>query len=154
MKDTVSETSPPKQGTEAPDFARHAPDLLAAFAAAQRTVESAGLDLGLTHLVRLRASQVNGCAFCVKMHTRDARDDGESDDRLDRLVVWAQVDDYSPAERAALAWTEALTRLPLQAPLAPLHAALLEHFGPGEVAALTAEVTMINLWNRVAISRH
>ncbi len=135
-------------------YERHAPEILQAFAAAQATVRAAGVEPTLSHLVHLRASQINGCAFCVKMHTREAREAGESNERLDRLVVWEHMSDYTPRERAALAWTEALTRLEPRTDYAALRADLLEHFSAREVTALTADVAMINLWNRVAISRH
>lgn len=117
-------------------------------------IDSIGLERRLHYLIVLRASQINGCAYCVKMHTRDARKDGESNERLDRLVVWRHVDDYTPREKAALAFTEAMTRLDDQSTLPELRAALREHFSEQEVAALGAEVAMINLWNRVAISNH
>ena len=100
----------------------------------------------------LRASQINGCAHCVKMHTRDAREAGETSERLDRLVVWPHVDDYSPREKAALAFTEAMTRLDDQSVLPGLRATLREHFSEQEIAALGADIAMINLWNRISIS--
>ena len=76
------------------DYSRTVPDIMEAFGRAQGTLESHDLDRNLRHLVMLRASQINGCAFCVKMHTGEARDDGETNDRLDHLVVWRHVDDY------------------------------------------------------------
>lgn len=115
-------------------------------------IDALGLDRMLHHLVVLRASQINGCAHCVKMHTREAREDGESNERLDRLVVWRHVDDYTPREKAALAFTEAMTRLDDQSVLPELRAALREHFTEQEVAALGADIAMINLWNRISIS--
>ena len=115
-------------------------------------IDALGLDRMLHHLVVLRASQINGCAHCVKMHTREAREDGESNERLDRLVVWRHVDDYTPREKAALAFTEAMTRLDDQSVLPELRATLREHFTEQEVAALGADVAMINLWNRISIS--
>jgi AhpD family alkylhydroperoxidase len=136
------------------DYQRHAPEVLQGLAAAQATVRAAGLDLALSRLVHLRASQINGCAFCVKMHARELREAGESNERLDRLVVWEHVDDYTPRERAALAWTDALTRLEPHTDYAALRADLLAHFSEREATALTADVAMINLWNRIAISRH
>jgi len=115
-------------------------------------IDALGLDRMLHHLVVLRASQINGCAHCVKMHTHDARKDGETNERLDRLVVWRHVDDYTPREKAALAFTEAMTRLDDQSVLPELRAALREHFTEQEVAALGADIAMINLWNRISIS--
>ena len=115
-------------------------------------IDALGLDRMLHHLVVLRASQINGCAHCVKMHTHDGRKDGETNERLDRLVVWRHVDDYTPREKAALAFTEAMTRLDDQSVLPELRAALREHFTEQEVAALGADIAMINLWNRISIS--
>lgn len=135
-------------------YERHAPEVMQALVDAQAAVRAAGVEAGLSHLVHLRASQINGCAFCVRMHAREAREAGESNERLDRLVVWEHMHDYSPRERAALAWTEALTRLEPRTDYAALRADLLEHFSEREATALTADVAMINLWNRVAISRH
>lgn len=130
------------------------PEVMQGFAHAQAIVGSAGLERPLHHLVMLRASQINGCAFCVKMHTREAREEGETNERLDRLVVWRHVHDFTPRERAALAWTEAMTRLDDQNLLAELWAGLREHFDEQEIAVLGATVAMINLWNRIAISNH
>jgi AhpD family alkylhydroperoxidase len=120
----------------------------------EKLLSAAGLPPSLRHLVKLRASQINGCAFCVDMHLREARQDGETADRLDRLVVWRDVDDYTVQERAALDWTEALTRLDAPHDLAPLHTELARHFSGPEIAALTISVAMINLWNRLMIASH
>lgn len=73
-------------------------------------IDAHNLERKIYHLVLLRASQINGCGYCVEMHTKEAREDGETNARLDRLVVWEHVDDFTPRERAAFAWTEALTR--------------------------------------------
>lgn len=130
------------------------PDVIDALLKVHTAIDTHGLDRKLHHLVLLRASQINGCGFCVKMHTKEARDDGESNERLDRLVVWRHVDDFSPGERAALAWTEALTNLNEATDYAPLRAALREHFRENEISALTANIGMINLWNRLQVSGH
>ena len=126
--------------------------VMQALAQVNPAIDALGLDRMLHHLVVLRASQINGCAHCVKMHTHDARKDGETNERLDRLVVWRHVDDYTPREKAALAFTEAMTRLDDQSVLPELRAALREHFTEQEVAALGADIAMINLWNRISIS--
>jgi AhpD family alkylhydroperoxidase len=127
---------------------------LQALAGVEKILGDAGLSPLLRHLVKLRASQINGCAFCVAMHIREARQDGETAERLDSLVVWRDVDDYGEQERAALAWTEALTRLDAPANLGPLHSALARHFSGPEIAALTVSVAMINLWNRLMVASH
>ena len=119
-----------------------------------QAIDAHGLDRTIHHLVQLRASQINACAYCIKMHTKEARDDGETSERLERLVVWDQVSDFSAKERAALAWTEALTQLDRKADHGPLRATLREHFSDEEISALTATIAMINLWNRIQISAH
>ena len=133
---------------------REIPDVVAALVAVHRAIDSHGLDRTLHHLVVLRASQLNGCAFCVKMHLREAREGGETQDRLDRVIVWDHVDDFSGPEKAALAWTEALTVVDRRTDYGPLRARLRQHFSPAQIAALTATIGMINLWNRLQVSQH
>src|SRR3546814_14771689 len=95
--------------TNAFDYQKQIPRIIAAMAAAEKEIGDHGLDPLLRHLVKLRASQINGSAFCVKMHTAESRRDGETSERLERLVVRRHVDDFSEREKAAPAWTEALT---------------------------------------------
>ncbi|CAN5343381.1 carboxymuconolactone decarboxylase family protein [soil metagenome] len=130
------------------------PAVLQALIAVQDVVGAAGLEPGLLHLATLRASQINECGFCVKMHTKEARDGGETNARMDRLIVWRHVSDFTPREKAALAWTEALTRLSPTTDWAPLRAELRAHFTDAEASALTSAVAMINLWNRLQVSGH
>ena len=108
----------------------------------------------LRHLAHLRASQINRCGFCVKMHTREAREDGEANERLDRVVVWDQVSDFTEPERAALAWTEALTILDARTDFRALRARMREHFSEKEIAALSSTIAMVNLWNRINHARN
>ena len=136
------------------DYQRDIPEILKAMVGLNTVIAGTGLERSLHHLVQLRASQINCCGFCVEMHTREARQDGEIGERLDRVVVWDQVDDFSEREKAAFAWTEALTDLDPKADLAPLRARLRKVFTDPEIGVLTAAVAMINLWNRVNISRH
>jgi AhpD family alkylhydroperoxidase len=130
------------------------PEIYKAFIAAEGAVVASGVDKHLLHLLKLRVSQLNACAFCVKMHSKEARDDGETNERLDRLVVWEHVSDFTAKEKAALAWAEALTQLPTHKELAPLRAALREHYTDAEASAVTAVIAMINLWNRLGVSVH
>ncbi len=130
------------------------PDVLSTLAEIHKVIDAHGLDRKIHHLVVLRASQINRCGFCVKMHIREAREDGETDQRLERVVVWDQVSDFTERERAALAWTEALTVLDPSRDLAPLRTRLREHFSDEEISALTADIAMINLWNRINVSQH
>ena len=136
------------------NFFKTVPDIYSALEKVHHAIDGHGLERPLQHLLQLRASQINGCAFCVKMHIREAREDGETSERLDRLVVWRHVDDFTPRERVALAWTEALTRIDPATDYGALRAALREHFTDESISALTASVAMINLWNRIQISAH
>lgn len=135
-------------------YEQEIPEILKSMAGVHCVMDTHGFDRTIHHLVQLRASQINRCGFCVEMHTADARLDGETGERLDRVVVWDQVDDFSARERAALAWTEALTALDSRVDLGPLRATLRQHFSEREIGVLTATVAMINLWNRINISRH
>ena len=135
-------------------YEQEIPQVLKSMAAVHGTMDAYGLDRTIHHLVQLRASQINSCGFCVKMHTKEARQDGESNERLDRVIVWDQVSDFSEKEQAALAWTEALTVLDQKIDLGALRARLREHFSEKEIGVLTSTIAMINLWNRINISRH
>jgi AhpD family alkylhydroperoxidase len=105
----------------------------------------------LIELVKMRASQINGCAYCLEVHSKDARKAGETEARLDLLNAWREAPHYSPTERAALAWTEALTNVSTtHAPDAD-YSALRAHFSEKEIVDLTYLVGMINFWNRLAI---
>jgi AhpD family alkylhydroperoxidase len=139
--------------TKAFDYRQQIPDVIKALVTAE-TETAKGIDPKLRHLVKLRASQINGCAFCVKMHLAEARQDGETQDRLDRVVVWEHVDEFDAREKAALAWTEALTYLDRGVDLEPLKQRLKQHFSDPEIAALTACVALINLWNRLMVATH
>lgn len=140
--------------TKSVKYEREISDILKSMAGIHQVMDKYGLDRTIHHLVQLRASQINRCGFCVKMHTSEAREDGETSERLDRVVVWDQVDDFTGQEKAALAWTEALTALDSGVDLGVLRARLREHFSDQEIGVLTATVAMINLWNRINISRH
>lgn len=135
-------------------YEQEIPGILGAMAELNQVIEAGGVDGPLLHLVKLRASQINRCGFCVKMHVKEARLDGETNDRLDRVAVWDQVNDFSGRERAALAWTEALTDIDPKTNLEPLRARLRENFTDQEIGVLTSTIAMINLWNRINISRH
>ncbi len=106
---------------------------------------------GIAHLVLTRVSQINGCAYCLHMHTIDARADGESDARLHLLNAWRESTMFTPRERAALAWAESLTRISeTHAPDADYDGAMM-HFSEAEMVKLTLLIGAINIWNRVAI---
>jgi AhpD family alkylhydroperoxidase len=117
----------------------------------QRYVDDSGLERSLLELVRLRVSQINGCAYCVDMHTKDARAIGETEQRLYCLSVWRETSFYSPRERAALEWTEALTLISETHVPDEVYNAARPHFTDKELADLTLAVVLINGWNRFAI---
>ncbi|HIQ33285.1 carboxymuconolactone decarboxylase family protein [Acinetobacter venetianus] len=116
--------------------------------------QSTLIERSLYHLVLLRASQINQCAFCVKMHIAEALADGETQTRLDRLIVWRHCSDFSVQEKAAFAWVEALTTLQVQTDYEPLRVELLQYFSEAQISALTLLIGMINLWNRIGIAQH
>jgi AhpD family alkylhydroperoxidase len=128
-----------------------APDGYKALTGVETYLRQCGLEQGLIELVKMRASQINGCAYCLDMHSKDARRAGESEQRLYLLDAWQESSLYTPRERAALAWTEALTRIAdTHAPDAA-YGALRPHFSEKEIVDLTILAGMINLWNRLAI---
>jgi len=110
------------------------------------------IEPALVHLVDLRASQLNGCAFCVDMHVKEARIEGERELRLHHVAVWRESPLFEPRERAALAWTEALTRLAPEGVSDALYAELREQFSEKELGDLTFLVMAINGWNRASIA--
>ncbi|WP_374441031.1 carboxymuconolactone decarboxylase family protein [Stella sp.] len=133
------------------DFKAAAPAAYQAMLALETKVRGFGLDGRLVELVKIRASQINGCAFCLHMHTADARAMGEREERLYLLDAWRESPLYDDRERAALGWTEALTRLAdTHAPDAD-YAALKAHFTAEEQVKLTLLIVTINGWNRLAV---
>jgi AhpD family alkylhydroperoxidase len=133
------------------DWGSLAPRAREAMLGLESYVRASGLPRGLLELVKIRASQLNGCAYCLDMHTKDARAAGEREQRLYALSVWREAPFFTPVERAALAWTEAVTRPEGGVPDA-LYEELTRHFTSHEIVALTAAVITINAWNRWAIS--
>jgi AhpD family alkylhydroperoxidase len=128
-----------------------APAAYQAVAGVERYILGCGLEHSLIGLVKLRASQINGCSFCLDMHTKDARKHGEAEQRLYVLSGWRESRLYTPRERAALAWTESLTRIAeSHAPDAD-YEALRGHFSDKEIVDLTVLAGLINVWNRIAI---
>ncbi len=128
-----------------------APEAVKAMMGLEQAVKDMGLEPGLFHLIKLRASQINGCAYCINMHNREARADGESQQRLDLLSVWRETSFFDEREKAALAWTEALTLIAdTNAPDAD-YEALAAVFDERERAAITLAIAAINGWNRFAI---
>jgi AhpD family alkylhydroperoxidase len=112
---------------------------------------AASFEPGLTHLVKLRASQINGCAFCQHMHAAEARQDGENQQRLDVLAAWHETGVFSEQERAALHWTETLTRLAGNKVTDEDYQVVASAFSTQQIVDLTALIITINAWNRVAV---
>jgi AhpD family alkylhydroperoxidase len=129
-----------------------APDVIKAMLALEAYVRGCGLEHSLLALVKTRASQINGCAFCIHMHTRDARARGESEERLYLLDAWRESPLYTERERAALAWTEAVTQVAETHVPDAVYEEARRHFSEEELVKLTLLVTTINAWNRIAIS--
>ncbi|HEV7300280.1 MAG TPA: carboxymuconolactone decarboxylase family protein [Tepidisphaeraceae bacterium] len=133
------------------NFPQIAPKAYQAMSGVEAYINGSGLDHGLIHLVKLRASQMNGCAFCIDMHWKDARANGEAEQRLYGLDAWAEAPYYTDRERAALEWTEVLTRVgDTHAPDAA-YEAMRAHFNEKEAVDLTWVIAAINAWNRMAI---
>jgi AhpD family alkylhydroperoxidase len=128
------------------------PEAYRALSAVETYIRGCGLEKSLIELVKMRASQINGCAFCLDMHSRDARKDGETEQRLYLLNAWRDAPLYSEREKAALAWTEHLTRVSTDGAPQAAYDRLSAAFSPVEIANLTVLIGMINLWNRVSIA--
>jgi len=129
-----------------------APEALNAMLALEKYVHGSVLERPLYELVKTRASQINGCAFCLDMHTKDARKAGETEQRLYALSAWRETPFYTERERVALAWTEALTLISENDVSDELYENVSKHFSEGERVALTMAIIAINGWNRLAIS--
>lgn len=133
------------------DYFKAAPELMQAMLGMENACKASGLDHRLYELVKTRASQINGCAYCLHMHTTDARKAGETELRLYLLSAWRESSLYTPSERAALAWTESLTLISQTSAPDADYEALKEHFSEHEIVALTLLIVTINGWNRLAI---
>jgi AhpD family alkylhydroperoxidase len=120
--------------------------------ALQTYVDGSGLEPQLVRLVKVRASQINGCAYCIDMHSKDARTEGESEQRLHGLTAWRETPFYSDRERAALAWTEAVTFVNDGHVPDAAFAAAREQFSEEELVNLTLAITTINAWNRLSVA--
>ncbi len=133
------------------DFRRVFPEAMRAMAGLEEAVHESSLEPELLELVKMRASQLNGCAYCLDMHSKDARARGESEQRLYVLNAWREAPFYSERERAALAWCEALTLLPETAAPDDVYEQVAAEFGEEQVVALTLAIVAINGWNRFAV---
>lgn len=134
------------------DYAKIAPDALKGMLELEKYVHDSGLERSLYELVKTRASQINGCAYCLDMHTKDARKAGETEQRLYALNAWRETPFYTERERAGLEWTESLTLISENDVPDALYDVVRKYFNEQELVALTMAIVAINAWNRLAIS--
>ena len=134
------------------EYAKAAPGAMTAMLGLETYVRRCGLERSLLELVKLRASQINGCAYCVDMHTKDARAEGETEQRLYAVIVWDETPFFSERERAALAWTEAVTLVGQAHVPDDVYRQARGSFSEIELVNLTMAIIAINGWNRLAIS--
>lgn len=135
-------------------FFAKAPKLMEQVRTLNQAVEQSGLERSLLHLVKLRASQINGCSFCVDMHSREALQDGETQQRVILVAAWKESPLYSERERAAFAYTEAVTLIAREGVSDELYEATLRQFSEEELVKLTTAIGVINVWNRLCVSFH
>ena len=133
------------------DLLKASPEAIKPMYAIEAYLKNCGLEHSLLLLVKMRASQINGCAYCLDMHSKDARARGESEQRLHVLAAWREAPFYSERERAALAWCESLTLLPQTAAPDDVYAEVAAQFAEEEIVALTLAIVAINGWNRFAV---
>jgi AhpD family alkylhydroperoxidase len=147
--------STPTTTSERFDLAADARPMYRAQVALDRAVADSALDPGLYHLVKIRASQINGCAYCIDMHTRDALAGGDTQQRLFALAAWHESPLFDDRERAALALTDAVTLIATQAErIDAAYEEAAAHLSTEELAALVYAIATINTWNRLAVSTH
>ena len=135
-------------------FFNVAPELMKAVRALNQAVEASGLEHSLLHLIKLRASQINGCSFCVDMHSKEALRDGDTQQRVILVAAWKESPLFTDRERAAFAYTEAVTRIADAGVPDALYEATRKHFSDEELVKLTTAIAMINVWNRLCVSFH
>jgi AhpD family alkylhydroperoxidase len=134
------------------NFMKAAPGVYEAMLGLEKYLQGCGLEQGLLHLIKLRASQVNGCAYCLDMHWKDLRAIGEKEQRMYSLDAWRECPYYTERERAALAWAEAVTLITNGHASDAVYEEARGHFSEKEICDLTLAVAAINAWNRLAIS--
>ncbi len=134
------------------EYAKASPEAAKAMIQLESVVRRSGIDPRLLELIKIRASQINGCAYCIDMHTKDARAKGETEQRIYALNAWRETPFFSDKERAALAWTEAITNIQTGHAPDAVYGELSRNFSEGEMVNLTLAITTINAWNRIAIA--
>lgn len=133
------------------DYFAKIPDVMKTILAFNTAAMGSGLERSLLHLVKLRASQINGCSYCVDMHSKEARKDGETEQRLYMVAAWKESPVFTDRERAAFAWTEAVTQLSKGGVSDALYEETRRYFTEEELVKLNAVVAVINVWNRFAV---
>lgn len=134
------------------DYKLASPEAFKVMIHTEQHIHKSGLEESLLELIKSRASQINGCAWCLDMHTKDARARGDTEQRLYLLPVWREAQCYSALERAALAWTEAITQIATQEVSDSLYAEVREHFDEKTLVDLTLAIIAINGWNRMNVA--
>jgi AhpD family alkylhydroperoxidase len=134
------------------NYIKASPDFFKAMVALEACITNCGVEPMLLHLVKLRSSQVNGCAYCIDMHAKDLRAGGETEERIYGLNAWHESPFYSDRERAALQWTETVTKIADTHAPDDIYEAVRPHFSEKELVDLTWTIATINAWNRMAIS--
>jgi AhpD family alkylhydroperoxidase len=134
------------------DARKHAQEAQKAMYALEQYLAGCGLEHSLIHLMKMRASQINGCAYCIDMHSKDARALGETEQRLYELAAWRETPFYTDRERAALSWTEAVTLVSQTHVPDSVYDEIRKHFSEKEIVDLTFVVATINAWNRLAVA--
>lgn len=134
------------------DYAKTAPDAVKGMYATNAYLDGGAIDQGLRRFVELLVSHINGCRYCIWLHSRQARELNEPEERIAAVENWRNADCFSPAERAALDWTEAVTRISEGVPSDALYGALRDHFDEPQIVDLTVAVASMNALNRVGIS--
>jgi AhpD family alkylhydroperoxidase len=134
------------------NYAQLSPELAKSMMALSNEIKKGAVDATILHLVDIRASQMNGCAFCLDMHSKEATIHGERPLRLHHIAAWRDSTLFSPRERAALAWTEALTKLPADGVPDELYERVSSQFSQKELSDLTFQIMAINAWNRASIA--
>lgn len=133
------------------DYAKASPEAFKAMVQMEGVVRRSGIDSKLLELIKIRASQLNGCAYCIDMHTKDARFKGENEQRIYALDAWRETPFFTQQERAALAWAETLTNIQIGHAPDAVYQELSRNFSAEERVNLTLAITTINVWNRIAI---
>lgn len=134
------------------DYSKANPEAFQTMLKLEGFIQTSGLDRSLYELIKIRASQINGCAYCINMHTKDARKLGESEERLYLLSAWREANFYSERERAALALTEAVTRISEQGVPQSVYDEARKHFSEREFVTILMAINIINSWNRLGIA--